>query len=115
MSGNTFCKVILSSDKPVLNCTVAKTFLTKLTGIMFRRQIPYSALLFTDSFWMHSFFCFVNFHIVFLDKNFNVISVFYDVKPNKILPPVWGSKYVIEFFDKSIIFNIGDKLKLEFE
>ena len=23
---------------------------------------------------MHSFFCFVNFHIVFLDKNFNIIE-----------------------------------------
>ncbi len=113
MSSDSNCKVMLTSGETIFNCTVADTFLTKLAGIMFRRHLPYEALLFKDSFWMHSFFCFVRFNIVFLDKNFNVVCVFYDVKPNKILPPVWRAKYVIEFFDNSIKFNQGEKLILE--
>ena len=107
------CKVFLSSGEPVFNCRVATTFFDKLLGIMFKKKFPYSALLFKDSFWMHSFFCFVNFHIVFLDKNFNIIEVFYNVKPNKILPPIYGSKYVIEFFDSSCVLKKGEKLILE--
>lgn len=107
------CKVMLSSGELIFDCTVADSFFTKLSGIMFRRSYPYRAILFKDSFWMHSFFCFLNFHIVFLDKNFNVIEYFYNVKPNKILKPVWGAKYVIEFFDSSIKFEKGQKLIVE--
>lgn len=107
------CKVILSSGELIFDCTVADSFFTKLSGIMFRRSYPYRAILFKDSFWMHSFFCFLNFHIVFLDKNFNVIEYFYNVKPNKILKPVWSAKYVIEFFDSSVKFKKGQKLIVE--
>lgn len=107
------CKVSLSNGKRLFDAKVANSFFSKLIGIMFQRQFPYSALVFTDCYWMHSFFCFVNFHIVFLDKNFNVIQTFYDVKPNKILPPVLNSKYVIEFFDGNVKFNVDDKVILE--
>ena len=107
------CKVMLSAGELVFEARVADSFFTKLAGIMFQRNFPYRALLFKDAFWIHSFFCLVNFHIVFLDKNFNVIQTFYDVKPNKILPPVFGAKYVIEFFDDSVKFNINEKLIIE--
>ena len=107
------CKVFLSDGKYIFDAKVANSFFSKLKGIMFQRHFPYSALLFTDCYWMHSFFCFVNFHIVFLDKNFNVIQTFYNVKPNKILAPVFNSKYVIEFFDDNVKFNIGEKVILE--
>lgn len=113
MKKDSNCKVFLSSGEMVFDCTVADSFLTKLQGIMFKKNFSYRALLFKDCFWMHSFFCFVNFHIVFLDKNFNVIETFYNVKPNKILPPIWDAKFVIEFFDSSIIFKKGEQLKLE--
>lgn len=113
MGNDSVCKVMLSSGEALFDCVVADSFFTKLSGIMFKRQIPYSALLFKDSFWMHSLFCFVSFHIVFLDKNFNVIRTFYDVKPNRILPPVWGAYYVIEFFDDSVRFERGQKLLAE--
>ena len=101
---------MLSNGTLVFEANVADSFLTKLTGIMFKRNFPYRALLFRDCFWIHSFFCLVNFHIVFLDKNFNVIRTFYNVSPNKILPPVFNSKYVIEYFDENIKFSIGEKL-----
>ncbi len=107
------CKVSLSDGSFIFNAKVANSFFSKLKGIMFQREFPYSALLFTDCYWMHSFFCLVNFHIVFLDKNFNVIQTFYNVKPNKILPPVFNSKYVIEFFDDNVKFKIGEKVILE--
>lgn len=107
------CKVLLTDGSLIFDCVVADSFFTKLQGIMFKRHIPYRALLFKDSFWMHSFFCFVKFNIVFLDKNFNVIDVFYNVPPNKILKPVWDSKYVIEYFDGSIKFEKGQKLMVE--
>jgi len=111
--GNSSCKVLRESGELIFKPVVADSFFTKLSGIMFRRNFPYKALLFRDSFWMHSFCCLVNFHIVFLDENFNVIETFYEVKPNKILPPIFKSRYVIEFFDNSIIFKKGEKLIIE--
>ena len=107
------CKVFLSSGDVILDARVANSFFSKLIGIMFQRHFPYSALVFTNCYWMHSFFCFVSFHIVFLDKNFNVIKTFYDVKPNKILSPILNSKYVIEFFDSNIKFKEGDRVIIE--
>ncbi len=114
MGKDKVCEVLFQSGDKVFDCVVADSFFTKLTGIMFQKKFSYKALLFRDCYWMHSFFCFVIFHIVFLDENFNVIETFYNVKPNKILPPVWGAKYVIEFFDESYKFNKGDKLKVNF-
>ncbi len=114
MYKESFCKVLLSSGAEIFKAKVADNFFLKLKGIMFKKNFTYSALIFKDSNWMHSFFCFVNFHIVFLDKNFNVLRVFYDVKPNRILPPVWKAKYAIEYFDDSIKFEINQKLKVEF-
>ena len=107
------CKVMLTNGDIVFDCRIADTFFTKLAGIMFQRHFPYQALLFRDSFWMHSFFCFVDFNIVFLDKNFNVLDIFYNVPPNKILKPVWNAKFVIEYFDNSIKFEKGQKLLIE--
>ena len=113
MFNDSNCKVMLSDGSLVFNCTVADSFFTKLIGLMFKRDFSYNALLFRDCFWMHSYFCLVNFNIVFLDKNFNVINSFYNVPPNRILKPVWGAKYVIEFFDNNIKFEKGQKLLVE--
>lgn len=107
------CKVMLITGEQIFNCRVADDFFTKLAGIMFQKKFSYEALLFKDAFWMHSFFCFVNFHIVFLDENFNVLEKFYNIKSNKILKPVWGAKYVIEFFDDNVKFEKGQKLLIE--
>ena len=107
------CKVMLTNGEIIFDCMVADSFFTKLQGIMLKRHFPYSALLFKDCFWMHSFFCFVNFNIVFLDKNFNVLDTFYNVPPNRILKPVWGAKYVVEYFDSNIKFKKGQKLMVE--
>ena len=107
------CKVMLSNGDYVFDCVIADSFFTKLQGIMFKRHIPYTALLFKDAFWMHSFFCLVEFNIVFLDKNFNVLENFFNIKPNKILKPVWNAKYVVEYFDNNIKFEKGQKLLIE--
>lgn len=114
MGRDSVCKVMLTSGEVLFEAVVADSFFTKLSGMMFKRRIPYPALLFKDSFWMHSFFCFVRFHIVFLDENFNVLRTFYNVEGNKILPPVWGAKYVIEFFNDDIKFDNIEKLRIEF-
>lgn len=111
--GNTSCKVLRDNKDMIFECAIADSFFTKLLGLMFKRSFPYKALLFRDCYWMHSFCCLVNFHIVFLDENFNVLKTFYDVKPNKILPPIFKSRYVIEFFDSSIKFKTGEKIIVE--
>ncbi len=107
------CKVMLTTGELIFNCSVADSFFSKLKGIMFQRRFPYQALLFKDAFWFHSFFCLVSFHIVFLDENFNVLEKFYNISPNKILRPVFGAKYAIEFFDENVKFEIGQKLLIE--
>jgi uncharacterized membrane protein (UPF0127 family) len=62
---------------------------------------------------IHTFF--MNFAIdcVFLDKNQCVKAIYTDVKPYRVVWPVWGARSVIEFSSgraKELNIEVGDQL-----
>ncbi|GBF23636.1 hypothetical protein tpqmel_1040, partial [Candidatus Gastranaerophilus sp. (ex Termes propinquus)] len=60
------------------------------------------AMVFKNAFWMHSFFMRFDFNAIYLDCGYNVIEHHKNIRPYRVLPPVWRAKYVIEYAGEPI-------------
>lgn len=89
----------------------------RMKGLIGKREIKeIDALLFKNAPSIHTFFMSFPIDIIFLDRNFKIISIFKSVKPFKIIN-CFGAKFTIEakanFSDTSNLI-VGDKLHINF-
>lgn len=108
-----FCKVLLNGNVIFENVRVMENFFERLVGLMFQKVPKHKALLFKNSGWIHSFFCFVPFNALFIGKNENILNHFTNVPRGKILEPVFETKFLIEYLGEPLKFNEGDKITIE--
>lgn len=99
---------VISNDK-IYNVKNCKSFKDKLFGFMFKKKKLKYGLLFNNCN-LHTFFCFQNLDIIYLDKYLNIVKILKDVKPNKIILKDKKGKYIIEF--SSNLINL-DNIKIE--
>lgn len=81
--------------------------------------IPYQNMPLDYALWIphcnsiHSFLMNFEFDAVFVDKNLRVLKCVQNVKPNRLLMPVWGARSVFELNPQTIHklnIEIGDQL-----
>ncbi|QDK39608.1 DUF192 domain-containing protein [Bdellovibrio sp. NC01] len=98
----------------VPNLEVAKTFWSRGKGLLGRKNLSEDAAL-----WIHQcnsiHTCFMQFSIdcVFVDKNLKVKAIYKDVKPWRMVFPVWGASSVIEMAagtSSKLNISVGDQL-----
>ena len=73
----------------------ADTFFKRLFGLMFKKNITYG-MLFKNCKSIHTFFMLDTIDIVTTDKNDNIVKVYKNVKPGKILIGPKGTKNIYE-------------------
>lgn len=73
----------------------AKTFKQRLFGLMFKKNINYS-LIFDNCKAIHTFFMFEEIDIIAFDKNNNIIKVYKNVKPWRVIITPKGTKKIQE-------------------
>ena len=97
-------KVIINNKK--INLIDANTFIKKLKGLMFQKNINYCLRLKTNS--IHTFFMKEPIDIIMTDKFNNILYIFHNIKKNKIIikPKVF---YTYEFPNNFIPNNV-DKI-----
>jgi len=92
----------------------ARTFWSRGKGLLGRESLPEGQAL-----WIHHcnsiHTCFMKFAIdcVFVDKNLKVKALYSEVKPWRLILPVWGASSVIEMSAGSINkmnVSVGDQL-----
>lgn len=88
------------------------SFLAKLMGFMFKKNFSYGLKLRCNG--IHTFFMFENIDVVLTDKNDNVLFVFENLKPNRIILPKKNVYYTYEFPSgsikkKQVMFPMQDK------
>lgn len=74
----------------------ANTFFKKFIGLMFKRKKIDYLLLFKNTNGIHTFFMFQSIDVILFDKDFNVVRVYEEVKPWKIILPKRGVKHTLE-------------------
>lgn len=72
----------------------ANTFLKRLKGLMFKKNIDYILKIKTNG--IHTFFMKMDIDVYLTDKDNKVLYIYKNVKPNKIILPKKNVKYTYE-------------------
>ena len=103
-----------TNQELIANLEVAKTFWSRGKGLLGR-----SSLAEEQALWIHQcnsiHTCFMKFAIdcVFVDKNLKVKAIYRDVKPWRLVLPIWGASSVIEMASgtsSKLKISVGDQL-----
>ncbi len=79
----------------------AKSFKDRLLGLMFKKNINY-CLLFRNCKSIHTFFMLDKIDVVATDKNDNIIKVYKEVKPCRIIIAPKKTKNIYELPKKTL-------------
>ena len=84
-----------------IKINVADTFLKRLTGLMFKKNIK-EGLLFKNCRMIHTFFMFDKIDVVATDKNDNIIKTYKEISPCKIIIAPNKTKNIYELPKKTL-------------
>ena len=100
-------------DNKKINIVLAKHFLTRLKGFMFKKNINY-CLCFPKCNSIHTFFMLENINIIMADKNNKILYIYNNVKKNKIIFP---KKNVFNTYELPVNINntykVNDYIKIK--
>ena len=91
-----------------------QNFKTRLLGMMFKLETKL-IYLFPKCNSIHTFFMLQNIDVIMLNKDFKVLYIFKNVKPNRIILPKKEVYYTLETSSSNTYFkdiNINSKLVL---
>ena len=84
----------------------ANTFFKKLKGLMFTKDCNYIMKFKCNG--IHTFFMKFNIDVILTDKNHQILYIYKNISPNKIILPKKGVKYTYEIKSKhKSNFKIG--------
>lgn len=95
-----------------LKVKICTNIFNRFLGFMFKKNINY-ALCFPKCNSIHTFFMFSNIDVVMTDKDYNIIHIFKNLKPNKIILPKKNVYYTFELPINKFKFKINEKIKVE--
>ena len=88
--------IIYKNEIILKDVALANSFLTKLSGYMFRKQPHLPGILFKTSGSMQTTFMRFNLDIIFLNKDLEVITILRDVKPWRMTKIYSKTEQVLE-------------------
>lgn len=93
---------------------VARTFWSRGKGLLGMSSLPEGQALWIHRCnSIHTFFMKFSIDCVFVDKNLKVRAVYQDVRPWRLVLPVWGASSVIEMpsgASSKVKISVGDQL-----
>jgi uncharacterized protein len=90
---------------------VCLSFADRLIGLMFKKNI-YQGLCFPNCNSIHTFFMICNIDVIMTDKNNNILYIYKDLQPNKIILPKKNVYYTYELPGSCLNnLKIGDKIE----
>ena len=89
-----------------------KKFFDRLKGFMFKKQIN-TILCFPKCNSIHTFFMFKSIDVVMTDKDYNILYIYKNFRPFKIIWPKRNVYYTFEFPINKFEFKIGEKIEVE--
>lgn len=98
----------------IANLEVAATFSSRGKGLLGRESLPPDrALWIHQCNSIHTFFMKFSIDCVFVDRNLKVRAIRSDVRPWRLVLPIWGATSVIEMASGTVSkmnISVGDQL-----
>lgn len=102
---------IINNNKSIdIKC--CNNFFNRLKGLMFKKNFSYG-LCFPKCNSIHTFFMKQNIDVIMTDKDYNILYIYKNLKPNKIILPKKNAYYTFEFPTNIFNFKINEKIKVE--
>jgi uncharacterized protein len=96
------------------NIKTAKTFWERLLGLMFAKDlVGFDGMLITPCNSIHTFFMNFDLDVVFMDKNFNIVKIIRNLRPQRITGLYLNASQVLELKAGTLSEKIvvGDKVE----
>jgi uncharacterized membrane protein (UPF0127 family) len=110
-----YCKIQVGNNLISKKCKICKTFLSKLTGLMFRKLKDDEALLFEfkkeKKLSIHMLFVFYSIKAIWIDENLKIVDIKKAIPFNPYISSNKKAKYLLETKDSKNI-KIEDKITL---
>lgn len=114
MAGSIFKLKTSSGEILCHKMILAESFFGRLKGLMFSAELPdCDGFLIRPCNSIHTFFMRYPLDIVFLDQNFNVVKVLYDLSPWRMTWIYFRSYQVLEMKAGTLRANLQTGEKLE--
>ena len=95
-----------------LKIKVCNNIFNRFLGLMFKKNFNYG-LCFPNCNSIHTFFMKIPIDVIMTDKDYNILYIFNNLKPNKIILPKKNVYYTFELPINKFKFNINEKLKVK--
>ena len=95
-----------------LEIKICNNIFNRFLGLMFKKEINFG-LCFPRCNSIHTFFMKVPIDVIMTDKDYNILYIFNNLKPNKIILPKKDVYYTFELPTNKIYFNIKEKLQVK--
>ena len=93
-----------------INIKVCNNLFNRFMGFMFNKKINYG-LCFPNCNSIHTFFMLDSIDVIMTDKNYNIMYIYKNLKPNKIILPKKNVYYTFELPKNMFEFKINEKIK----
>ena len=99
-------------DNNKINIKICNKFINRLIGLMFKKNFDHG-LCFPKCNSIHTFFMFEYIDVIMTDKNYNILYIYKNLKPNKIILPKKNVYYTFELPINKFNFEINEKLTVK--
>jgi len=99
-------------DNKKLEIKICNNIFNRFLGFMFKKNINYG-LCFPKCNSIHTFFMLIPIDVIMTDKEYNIMYIYNNLKPNKIILPKKNVYYTFELPVDKFNFNINEKLKVK--
>ncbi len=98
-------------DNIKLKIKTCNNLFNRFIGFMFKKKITYG-LCFPKCNSIHTFFMFKPIDVIMTDKDYNVLYIYNNLKPNKIILPKKNVYYTFELPINRFDFKTNEKVKV---
>ena len=104
--------MILVKGNKKLEIKVCNNIFNRFIGFMFKKNINYG-ICFPRCNSIHTFFMKECIDVIMTDKNYNIICIFKNLKPNKIILPKKNTYYTFEIPVNKLNLKENEKLQVK--
>ena len=102
----------LIKDNKTIKIIMCNNIFNRFKGFMFDKNID-SCLCFPKCRSIHTFFMLKPIDVIMTDKNYNILYIYKNLKPYRIILPKKNVYYTFELPINKFDFNINEKIKVK--